>query len=157
MAGERGGDGAGRLGPWQGRRRERDTTKLWQQPRRRRGSGGRSRATRTSFKPATGDDAATRSNTQLAGGAPGRLQGGGAERRGGAWRVERQGRRREGRMGGGALDRRRGAWALGPSAGTGARLRTARGRPSPRAALGWLLPASPQVPWEPGVPVAVWI
>lgn len=155
MAGEKGGDGAGRLGPWQGRRRERDTTKRWQQPRRRRGSGGSSRATRTSFKPATGDDAATRSNTQLAGGATGRLRGGGAERRGGAWRAGRPGRRREGRLGGGALGRGRGAWALGPSAGTGARLRTAGGRPAPRAALAWLLPARPQVPRAPGVPVAV--
>lgn len=155
MAGERGGDGAGRLGPWQGRRRERDTTKLWQQPRRRRGSGGRSRATRTSFKPATGDDAATRSSPAEPQGDY-REEARSGEAGPGGWR-DKDGAGKAGWAGARALDRRRGAWALGPSAGTGARLRTARGRPSPRAALGWLLPASPQVPWEPGVPVAVWI
>lgn len=54
------GEAAAQAGwAWHGRRR--DTKKLWQQPRQRRGSGGSSKATRTSFKPATGDDAATRS------------------------------------------------------------------------------------------------
>lgn len=47
---------------WQGRRRERDAKKLEQQARWRRDVGGSSGATSTSFKSATGDDAATRSS-----------------------------------------------------------------------------------------------
>lgn len=80
---------------WQGRGRERDELKLWRRPRQRRGSGGSTGATRISFKPATGDDAATRSSP--ARGATGLLQEktrrAGRARRGGAWRVESRGRR----------------------------------------------------------------
>lgn len=46
---------------WQGRRRERDAENR-RRPRQRRGGGSTSGATRGSFKPATADDAATRSS-----------------------------------------------------------------------------------------------
>ena len=82
--------------PGKGGDGERDKKQLWQQPRQRHGVGGSSGATTASFKPATGDDAATRSSlaeldgarsaaarrgleggkTRVVGGEPGQAVGG---------------------------------------------------------------------------------
>lgn len=135
---------------WQGRRRERDAKNLWQQPRRRRGAGGSSGATSTSFKPATSDDAATRSSPA---GPLGDCRK--EERRGGAWRMERPGREVGGKPGeAGARETAAAARGRAAPAALQARACALHGA-APRPPATWAWPqrprARPPVGWEPGV------
>lgn len=136
MAG-RGGAAAREGRAWQGRRREGAAKDLRWRPRRRRGGGGggcgRHGATRNSFKPAPGDDAAARR-------PPAEPPGDCGEEARRGLRVERRGRR-ERRGAGGPCAAQVRACALRPACAH-------RARAPPR-------PAGPQREWgRPGVPTA---